>query len=332
MPLPLLAIPAVMTALYGLKKGYDAKTDFDEAKKINKNAQTLYDNSKRSLNKKRKETNKNIEDLGNIKISIYKNSLSQFIETFSQIKNIDFHDNLDMGTKVNVDYGSMLKIKDDLFEIKEILGGGLAALGSGTAAGFGALGGVGMLATASTGTAIGTLSGAAATNATLAWLGGGALSAGGFGMAGGMVVLGGIVAGPVLAVGGFMLATKAEKEKADARSNHSKAKAAAESMKAAEVVLYGINKRTNEFIDILVPLNIVFKDYIYAMKQIVKQSNDYSTYAQKDKETIMIVASIAQTIKNVCDVPIIDEKGAVSKKSKEVMVTASEFMEKIIKL
>jgi hypothetical protein len=51
-------------------------------------------------------------------------------------------------------------------------------------AGFAAFGSVGMLATASTGTAIGTLSGAAATNATLAWLGGGALSAGGFGMAG----------------------------------------------------------------------------------------------------------------------------------------------------
>ena len=57
---------------------------------------------------------------------------------------------------------------------------------------------------------IGALSGAAATNATLAWLGGGSLAAGGFGMAGGMAVLGGIVAGPALALGGVFLDSKAE--------------------------------------------------------------------------------------------------------------------------
>lgn len=49
--------------------------------------------------------------------------------------------------------------------------------------------------TASTGTAISTLSGAAATKATLAWLGGGALAAGGLGVAGGVVVLGAIGVG-----------------------------------------------------------------------------------------------------------------------------------------
>lgn len=44
-------------------------------------------------------------------------------------------------------------------------------------------------AAASTGTAISTLSGAAATNAALAWLGGGAIAAGGGGMAAGAMVL-----------------------------------------------------------------------------------------------------------------------------------------------
>ena len=47
-----------------------------------------------------------------------------------------------------------------------------------------------VLGTASTGTAIGALSGAAATNAALAWLGGGAVAAGGTGMAGGSLFLG----------------------------------------------------------------------------------------------------------------------------------------------
>ncbi|AVI91336.1 hypothetical protein CW753_18200 [Klebsiella pneumoniae] len=46
---------------------------------------------------------------------------------------------------------------------------------------------VSAIGTASTGTAIGTLSGVAATNATLAWFGGGAVAAGGAGMSGGML-------------------------------------------------------------------------------------------------------------------------------------------------
>lgn len=49
-----------------------------------------------------------------------------------------------------------------------------------------------MFGAASTGTAISTLSGAAATKATLAWFGGGSLAAGGFGVAGGGIVLAGI--------------------------------------------------------------------------------------------------------------------------------------------
>lgn len=44
-------------------------------------------------------------------------------------------------------------------------------------------------ATAGTGTAISSLSGAAATNATLAWLGGGSLASGGYGVAGGMIAM-----------------------------------------------------------------------------------------------------------------------------------------------
>lgn len=48
---------------------------------------------------------------------------------------------------------------------------------------------------ASTGTAISALSGAAATNAALAWLGGGALAVGGGGMAAGNAFL--ALAGPI---------------------------------------------------------------------------------------------------------------------------------------
>ena len=60
--------------------------------------------------------------------------------------------------------------------------------------------------TAATGTAISALSGAAATNAALAWLGGGAIAAGGGGMAAGSAVL--AMFGPIgWAVGGITVGT-----------------------------------------------------------------------------------------------------------------------------
>lgn len=63
---------------------------------------------------------------------------------------------------------------------------------------LGAWGLVSLIGSASTGTAISSLSGVAATNATLAWFGGGSLATGGAGIAGGFWVLGGIVAAPII--------------------------------------------------------------------------------------------------------------------------------------
>ncbi|MCG9751999.1 hypothetical protein L1D54_16095 [Vibrio brasiliensis] len=74
---------------------------------------------------------------------------------------------------------------------------GFGGLVGGSAA-LGAWGLVSLVGSASTGTAISSLSGVAATNATLAWFGGGSIATGGAGMAGGFWVLGGIVAAPIV--------------------------------------------------------------------------------------------------------------------------------------
>lgn len=330
MPIPIiLAGLALAAAGYGVKKGVDAKDDFDTAKYNNNQAKRIYDEAQEKLEVKKEETNKELENLGMLKASIYSESLTDFMEIFGKIKNIDFENNLALGTLNSVDEQAVLDIKKTVLEMKEILGGGVASLGSGALAGFGALGGVGMLASASTGTAIAGLSGVAATNATLAWLGGGALSAGGFGMAGGMAVLGGIVAGPVLAVGGAMMAAKAETAKYNSYANMGKAEAAVEEMDGACVVLDGIYQRSTEFIDVLTPLNNIFEEYIDILDDIVDKSIDYRSYSEKEKQTVMTTASIAKTVKNICDAPVIDENGEVTRKSKRVLSKARRLTEKL---
>lgn len=330
MPLPfILAGAAIAAAGYGVKKGVDAKDDFDKAEKYNNKAQRIYDKAQKKLERERERTNSKLESLGKLKVSIYRGSLLNFVKVFEKIKNIDFDDKLDLNLHFDVDKQDVLDIKNSVLKMEEMLGGTVAALGSGALAGFGALGGVSMLASASTGTAIASLSGAAATNATLAWLGGGSLAAGGFGMAGGMAVLGGIVAGPVLAVGGMMMASKAEEAKETARANLRKAEAAVEQMKAARVVLDGIYWRADEVITVLTPLNNKFVRHVIGISDIIDRSVDYRTYSNEEKQLVHITASLAQTVKNVCDAPIIDEDGEVTKKSKEVLEKAKEITKKI---
>lgn len=87
----------------------------------------------------------------------------------------------------------------ELHEARKAAAGAGAGLAAGTSVAFMAPTAAMWIATtfgtASTGTAISALSGAAATNAALAWLGGGTLAAGGGGMAGGTAFL--ALAGPV---------------------------------------------------------------------------------------------------------------------------------------
>ena len=87
-----------------------------------------------------------------------------------------------------------------------VAGGGAAGAAAGGAAAYATFVGAATFGTASTGAAISTLSGVAATNAALAALGGGSLAAGGAGIAGGTALLAGIAAAPIaiLGVGGLI--------------------------------------------------------------------------------------------------------------------------------
>lgn len=92
---------------------------------------------------------------------------------------------------------TLLKVRNFNAGLNSAISVGVGSIAGGTMA-VGAWSLVTLFGSASTGAAISGLSGVAATNATLAWFGGGALAAGGAGMAGGMTVLGGIVAIPLV--------------------------------------------------------------------------------------------------------------------------------------
>jgi hypothetical protein len=151
----------------------------------------------------RETTQNELVELGKLRSGIYTGTMTDFVNLHEKIHRVELsplkerrHHIGDKQVAITIH-----EIKQTSSSLKELaLGGGAGALGGAVVAG-GAWGLAGLVGTASTGTAIGTLSGVAASNATLAWLGGGTLAAGGTGVAGGMVVLCGVALAPLAVVG-----------------------------------------------------------------------------------------------------------------------------------
>lgn len=220
MPLPFIigaAAVAIATG-YGAKKGYDAYKDNEEAEDDYRDAQIKYEKSSKKSKMAKEFANEKFSDLGKLQCNIIQdeNGLNRLREIALQYKQ-DIA-NVSQGQLDSTQLQQFDEIVRDLDkglgDMKAAIG---ASVGAGAMAGLGAFGGVGLIGTASTGTAITSLTGVAATNATLAWFGGGSLATGGLGIAGGAAVLGGIVAAPAIAIAGAIFASraKAKKEKAD---------------------------------------------------------------------------------------------------------------------
>lgn len=334
MPIPFLAAGVIaVTTLTGVGGGVNATMNSREAKGVNKKASELVYNSELKLNFKRKKTNRSIEKLGEQKIVILSSSIKDFIDNFQLLKNVEF-DNKTVGIEelknIGVSKDLLKDLETESFKAAEIASGGLASLGTGVAAAYGAYAGTMALGTASTGAAISGLSGVAATNATLAWLGGGALGVGGHGMVGGTLVLGGIVAGPALAVGGLFMSVQSTKKLNAAKENLEEAKVIGAQMRVAQEVLTSIDKRSDQLNKLLKRSNLDFENSIVIMKNIIlTKGTNWANFDENNKQDIHKAFLLAQLIKGVIDTPLLDEDGEITKKSAEVLVSGKLALEKI---
>lgn len=202
MPLPfVVGAAALAAAAYGAKKGYDGYQKHSEAGEIVKTANAKYSRSREYFDEQEAGANGALELLGKKELKIGK-SISDFKELADDLLRQLGKNEGGKALTINTQKHTLQKIEAYAYTATGVLATMAGAGASAAAAGFATYGGVMALGTASTGTAISALSGAAATKATLAALGGGSLAAGGMGMAGGMAVLGAAVAAPIIAVAG----------------------------------------------------------------------------------------------------------------------------------
>lgn len=304
----IMAIPVLLwgaaaaLAATGIVKGAQAIGDINDAKDIGERAEKRYQQAKSELEEAKTITNLRFEELGKLKVDIFQNQIQHILNVIKRSNNTN-------ATSKLAGFESVFSIEEikemeQMAELSFELSTNFASsAATGALAGFGVYGSIPFLATASTGAAISSLSGAAATNATLAWLGGGSLAAGGFGMAGGMVALGGIVAGPALAVGGFLLASKAEEALTQAEKYKAQVSEAIAQFELIEEGLSGLRRNADEI--------------EYTLTELV-QRFEQSKVQNADELGFHEMCLIGKTLKKVMNTPIMHKDGSPIANIKEV--------------
>ena len=336
MPLPfLIGAAAVALGAFGAKKAVDAYSDNKEAARLRESAQNVFEAAQEDLGYARESTATTMDELGWLKLNVWNQQIGRFVQLVEKVRNVEVS-----GNASTEEFEIARFTKNELAEMKkvslraaEVVSAGAHALGMGALAGVASYGGVMMLGTASSGAAISGLTGVAATNATLAWLGGGSLAAGGMGVAGGMAVLGGIVAAPVLAVGGMLFAAKARENLANARTNHARAREAAEEMNNAASVLRGIQKIAKEYAQVIVKINEKCENILDLLEQAilateereknklwnkikrffgVKTKTSYTNMQPGEQHIVHMAYQDTQVLKTLLETPILTKAGGIS--------------------
>ena len=189
MPIPfIIGGIAAIAGVAGVGSGIHGGVKMKEANDTMKSAQRIQENAIEKFEKRNTETTELMDALGKQELEIL-NSFEQFSDLIEKIQGRPEFKAYDKeGIKLPEYEAEELK---KVSAGAGVLLGGIGGAAVGTAGGFAAAGvttsAVMALGTASTGTAISTLSGVAATNATLAALGGGSLAAGGGVLVGGVI-------------------------------------------------------------------------------------------------------------------------------------------------
>lgn len=190
----------------------------------------------------------------------------------------------------------------------DVVNGGLQAVGLGVAARAGAVQAVRQIGVASTGTAIKTLSGAAAQKATMAALGGGAVAAGGGGIAVGAAVLNVATIGPGVLVAGIQLKKSGSRALTEASEYSARVDVAVAETNRQATVLAGIDARTVELTGALQRMRRRAEDHLTQLEAV-----DFDLHLHAD-----LFATCVTLVKGVADLVgarVLNEQGYLDPES-----------------
>lgn len=301
----ILGAVALGSAAYGALKGAEGVNNMNDANEIGKRAQKRHENAISKLQADWEASNKLAEDYGQLQMNVKMLTIGRFVAFIERIGQRASQSDMQFLEGLEISVQKLQEYKAAATEAEQFFKGGVKAVFAGAAAGQTATGLATSVGVASTGAAISGLSGAAATNATLAWLGGGSLAAGGGGMALGTLVLGGITVGPALAVGGFMLAGKGEEALTKAREYEANVNTEVAKIEAAKDFLGQVRRRITELSSLVEDLNT---RAVLALNDLESRPFERNRDANKFQQVALLVKALAEIMKT----PVLDSEGQLN--------------------
>ena len=297
----------------------------NKAAAISETCKTRMKNENSKTKKLKKDMDQKMENLGRLKISIFNNELDEFVTIFSKIKNVQLREVNELNKNINIDSKAVVEIKNHTIEAVDIGKALLAGTAAGGFAGFAALGSVTAFGAASTGTAIAGLSGAAASNALLAWFGGGALAAGGYGMAGGAFVVGGVFAAPALIIAPFVWDKIGTKKLEDAKKMEAQVKKAVGELHVAQNLIAAILQRSELLINTIEHCKNNFEEFLILLNELVENEKDFNNYSQEEKLFVGNTILMAKLLMNIIEMPVVNEQGKLARNKKSINASLKEI-------
>lgn len=313
MPLPfIIGGIAAAAGVAGLGSGVHGGIKLKEANDTMKQAESIQNQAVKEFKCRNKECTSVMDSLGKKELEI----LSSFDEFSNYIEKIQKRPEFKQYAKDGI-----CLPKYEAEELKKvsagagILLGGLGGTAAGTAGGFAAAGAttsaVMALGTASTGTALSTLSGVAATNATLAALGGGSIAAGGGGIALGTAILGSATLGIGLLVGGIIFNATGTKlsEKADEAYRQ-----ASRTRNEVEKVCEHLNKLkkvATSYLEMLEKVDLQYRKRLGILDNIVNfsEKTNWNDFTEKEKKLTENLELLVGLLHKMCKVNLVIKNG-----------------------
>lgn len=301
-------------------KGYN---EIKEAKEIKEIAEAKINDAMEATEDRREKLNQKLEEYAKIKISTINLTVRVFIEYLKKIEQKYKGRGYDVLKSIDIKAEDVAEMEDLSISSINLAKGAVGSAAIGTIALFGTkaavVSGVTALASASTGTAISSLSGAAATNAVLAFLGGGSLASGGGGIAAGAIVLGGITAGAFASVGaltgGILLSAHGSKALTRAKKYSAEVDKAVATLEKSWVAMEGIMERVKELKGLTLQLEKRAIEELDRFKPFVE---DFDTKNKRHLEMFQKSGLLIRSIGEIVNTSILDENGDVSIDSKIV--------------
>ncbi len=317
MPLPLvLGIGAGIAAAGGLGTGIHGGVKMKRANDTMKSATEKRNQAVADFEAKNEQTSKVMDDFGIKELTIC-SQFQNFAELIDLIQNKPKFKEYDK-ENINIPKYDSEELKKVSVGASVILGGaGGATLGTigGLAASGAAYGAVMTLGTASTGTAIASLSGVAATNATLAALGGGSIAAGGGGMALGTTMLGVSTAGVGILIGGVIFDVVGHKLSSKADDAYYQALEIEREVKEIVDYLDSLENTTKNYQKLLNTVWTKYKKEYKELEEILvdKRKLDWTLFTDEEKMITQNCILLVGLLYKMCKVSLVakttDEKG-----------------------